>query len=160
VSSVTRGNTHLIAVVMGGRTAMRRDLEMVRLLDQTFAQIQANPMLVARATVPWQQVAQSAPAPAIAGFSLPQVAPGPFAALSPVPSTVQSDDEDAAESVRAPDENVPLIHAEGAPANPAVPPLVAKAAPRPRHDSRHGPGAAGQDRGQCPPSANAPDPEG
>jgi D-alanyl-D-alanine carboxypeptidase len=131
VSSVTRGNTHLIAVVMGGRTAMRRDLEMVRLLDQTFAQIQANPMLVARATVPWQQVAQSAPAPAIAGFSLPQVAPGPFAALSPVPSTVQSDDEDAAESVRAPDENVPLIHAEGAPANPAVPPLVAKAAPRP-----------------------------
>ena len=37
VSSVTRGNTHVIAVVMGGRTALRRDLEMVRLLDQTFA---------------------------------------------------------------------------------------------------------------------------
>jgi D-alanyl-D-alanine carboxypeptidase len=138
VSSVTRGNTHLIAVVMGGRTAMRRDLEMVRLLDQTFAQIQANPAMVARASVPWQQVAQSAPAPAIAGFSLPQVSTGQFAALSPVPSTVQNDDEDAAESVRAPDENIPLIHAEGAPANPApqttspaVPPLVAKNAPRP-----------------------------
>jgi D-alanyl-D-alanine carboxypeptidase len=139
VSSVTRGTTHLIAVVMGGRTAMRRDLEMVRLLDQTFAQIQANPTLVARASVPWQQVAQSAPPPAIAGFSLPQVSPnygssGPFAALSPVPSTVQSEDEDAAESIRAPDENVPLIHAEGTPANPApapaVPPLVAKSAPR------------------------------
>jgi len=139
VSSVTRGTTHLVAVVMGGRTAMRRDLEMVRLLDQTFAQISANPMLVARASVPWRQVAQSAPPPAIAGFGLPQVATNAFAALSPVPSTVQSDDEDAAESIRAPDENIPLIHAEGTPAAqsaapqpaPAVPPLVAKATPRP-----------------------------
>ena len=137
VSSITRGGAHIIAVVMGGRTAVRRDLEMVRLLDQTFAQISANPTLVARASVPWQQVAQSAPAPAIAGFALPQVATNQFAALSPipntgpytVPSTVQSDDEDAAESVRAPDENIALIHAEGAPvkqaaAAPAVPPAA------------------------------------
>jgi D-alanyl-D-alanine carboxypeptidase len=87
---------------------------MVRLLDQTFAQISANPTLVARASVPWQQVAQNAPAPAIAGFSLPQVAANPFAATSPVPSTMQSDDEDAAESMRAPDENFSLIHGEGA----------------------------------------------
>jgi D-alanyl-D-alanine carboxypeptidase len=125
VSSVTRGTTHLIAVVMGGRTAVRRDLEMVRLLDQTFAQITANPTLVARATVPWQQVAQSAPAPAIAGFSLPQVTTSQFAALSPipksVPNTVQSEDEDAAEAVRAPDENVALIHAEGAAVASQVP---------------------------------------
>ncbi|HKU63436.1 MAG TPA: D-alanyl-D-alanine carboxypeptidase [Rhizomicrobium sp.] len=131
VSSVTRGTTHLIAVVMGGRTAVRRDLEMVRLLDQTFAQISANPTLVARASVPWQQVAQSAPAPAIAGFSLPQVSTSQFAALSPVPNTVQSEDEDAAESVRAPDENIALIHAEGSKsamaartAVPAVPPAA------------------------------------
>ena len=131
VSSVTRGTTHLIAVVMGGRTAVRRDLEMVRLLDQTFAQIASNPTLVARASVPWQQVAQSAPSPAIAGFSLPQVSTNQFAALSPVPSsvpsTVQSEDEDAAESVRAPDENLALIHAEGTPAKPAP----AQAAPKP-----------------------------
>jgi D-alanyl-D-alanine carboxypeptidase len=144
VSSVTRGTTHLIAVVMGGRTAVRRDLEMVRLLDQTFAQISANPTLVARANVPWQQVAQNVPAPAIAGFSLPQVAANPFAAASPVPSTMQSDDEDAAEAMRAPDENFSVIHAEGARppasasagatlmAQPAVPqpalsPAVAKA---------------------------------
>ena len=144
VSSVTRGTTHLIAVVMGGRTALRRDLEMVRLLDQTFAQVSANPNMVARATVPWRQVAQNAPASA--GFSLPQVVTAnPFAALSAMPQPVQSEDEDAAESVRAPDENVSLIHAEGAPAKPAsappapaaasapapqpaVPPLMAKAA--------------------------------
>jgi len=137
VSSVTRGTTHLIAVVMGGRTAVRRDLEMVRLLDQTFAQIASNPTLVARASVPWQQVAQSAPSPAIAGFSLPQVSTNQFAALSPVPSsvpsTVQSEDEDAAESVRAPDENLALIHAEGTPARPAAPanPPPVQAAPKP-----------------------------
>jgi D-alanyl-D-alanine carboxypeptidase len=153
VSSVTRGTTHLIAVVMGGRTAIRRDLEMVRLLDQTFAQVSANPSLVARANVPWRQVAQNAPSPAIAGFSLPQVSSNQFAALSPVPGTMQSEDEDAAESVRAPDENFSLIHAEGKPAPapkpaapvaaapqpavPAVPPLVAKNVthPGPRPDT-------------------------
>ncbi len=111
VSSVTRGTTHLIAVVMGGRTAVRRDLEMVRLLDQTFGQIAANPAMVAARTVPWQQVAQNAPAPAIAGFTLPQVS-SQYASVSPVPM-VQNDDEDAAESARAPDESFAVIHAEG-----------------------------------------------
>jgi D-alanyl-D-alanine carboxypeptidase len=149
VSSVTRGTTHVIGVVMGGRTALRRDLEMVRLLDQTFTQISANPTLVANRTVPWQQVAQSAsPPPVSAGFSLPQVGPSPFAALSPVPQNVQSEDEDAAENARAPDENFSLIHGEGGPAatptatptatyarpaspQPAVPALVAKAGAAP-----------------------------
>lgn len=128
VSSVTRGTTHIIAVVMGGRTAVRRDLEMVRLLDQTFTQIAGNPALVAKANVPWQAVAQNAPAPAIAGFSLPQVSNNKVAGIAPVPSTVQAEDEDAAEAVRAPDENFTVIHAEGTnqPAVPAVPqkPLV------------------------------------
>jgi D-alanyl-D-alanine carboxypeptidase len=162
VSSITRGTTHVIAVVMGGRTAVRRDLEMVRLLDQTFAQISANPNLVARASVPWRQVAQNGPAPIMAGFNLPQVvSSGQYLPNMPLvssgqylgksaPATVQSDDEDAAESVRAPDENFSLIHAEGPAAKPAaqpkpapqvatpqsavpaVPPLVAKnAAPAP-----------------------------
>ncbi|HEY1876224.1 MAG TPA: D-alanyl-D-alanine carboxypeptidase [Rhizomicrobium sp.] len=143
VSSVTRGTTHIIGVVMGGRTSVRRDLEMVRLLDQTFAQISANPTLVASRTVPWQQVAQGAPPPVSAGFSLPQVGPNKFAALSPVPQTVQSEDEDAAENVRAPDENFSLIHGEGTPAapparaatpQPAVPAVAAKAAPPARPD--------------------------
>jgi D-alanyl-D-alanine carboxypeptidase len=130
VSSVTRGTTHLIAVVMGGRTAVRRDMEMVRLLDQTFAQIGANPMMVARATLPRQHVAQKAPRPAIAGFSLPQVTTNKFASLAPMPSTVQNEDEDAAEKVRAPDENFSVIHGEAAkPPAPApqTPPPQAKA---------------------------------
>ena len=106
---------------MGGRTAVRRDLEMVRLLDQTFAQIAANPALVAKADVPWQAVA---PARAGAGHRRLQPAAG-FAptsspALPPVPSTVQADDEDAAEAVRAPDENFAVIHAEGGPRRAAA----------------------------------------
>ena len=131
VSSVVRGGNHVIAVVMGGRTATRRDMEMVRLLDQTFDQISANPALVARATVPWRQVAQNAPAPATAGFSLPQVSlQNQFAALSPVPGIVQRDDEDAAEAVRAPDENFSVIHAEGPP-KPVSAPAVAAVPPKP-----------------------------
>ena len=133
VSSVVRGSNHVIAVVMGGRTAVRRDMEMVRLLDQTFDKIAANPALVARATVPWQQVAQNAPAPATAGLSLPQVSTTlqrQFAALSPVPGIVQRDDEDAAEAVRAPDENFSVIHAESPP-KPAPAPAVAAVPSKP-----------------------------
>src|SRR3984957_19669902 len=71
VSSVVRGGAHVIAVVMGGRTARRRDAEMMHMLDNTFAQIGQNPMLVARANVPWQSVAQAEQAPpAIAGFQI------------------------------------------------------------------------------------------
>ena len=58
---------------------------MVRLLDQTFAKISANRAGVARASVPWPQVAQNAPARALAGFSLPQGSTSQFAALWPVP---------------------------------------------------------------------------
>jgi D-alanyl-D-alanine carboxypeptidase len=128
VSSVTRGGNHIIAVVMGGRTATRRDLEMVRLLDQTFTQISANPTMVASRSVPWQRVAQASTArPAIAGFSMPQVTTSPqLASLSAVPSTVQSDDEDVAESMRAPDEGVAVIHAEGLPKPATQPPILPK----------------------------------
>jgi D-alanyl-D-alanine carboxypeptidase len=110
VSSVTRGTTHLVAVVMGGRTAVRRDQEMMRLLDQTFAQVTTNPTLVAARNVPWQRVA-SAPVPAQPSYNLPQVA-----SATPSPSTLQSEDEDAAEQMRAPDEAFPSLRPEsGAP---------------------------------------------
>ena len=128
VSSVTRGTTHLIAVVMGGRTAVRRDLEMVRLLDQTFAQITVNPTLVAARAVPWSHVAQAPQA----GGSLPQIVAAPqMASATPLPSTVQAEDEDAAEQMRAPDENfslprvgtpMPAYADSGAIIRPAAPP--------------------------------------
>src|SRR5262249_48994494 len=79
VSSVVRGGAHVIGVVMGGYTARSRDKEMMRLLDTTFTNINANPTLVARATVPWQQLAQNnTPTPVIAGFD-----PTPAAAVAP-----------------------------------------------------------------------------
>jgi D-alanyl-D-alanine carboxypeptidase len=87
VSSVVRGRNHIIAVVMGGVTAHRRDREMMNLLDATFAQVQQNPTLVASVKVPWQ--VQSAPT-ALASLDLNRISPQ--AAADP-------EDEDAAETL-------------------------------------------------------------
>jgi D-alanyl-D-alanine carboxypeptidase len=118
VSSVVRGGVHVIGVVMGGRSAHRRDGEMIRLLNDTFAQIDQNPRLVARATVPWQTVAENTRSgPVIAGFQIggvgvqPQPAPVAHAANAPA----DPDDEDAAESRPDPDET-PAVAPAPAPA--------------------------------------------
>jgi D-alanyl-D-alanine carboxypeptidase len=71
VSSVVRNGEHVIGIVMGGYTAKSRDREMVRLLDQTFARAKENPTLLARAEVPWQQIAENSKGtPVTAGFNL------------------------------------------------------------------------------------------
>jgi D-alanyl-D-alanine carboxypeptidase len=57
VSSVVRDNTHIIGIVMGGRSAPRRDGEMVRLLNNAFSQIDRDPSLAARSGVPWRRPA-------------------------------------------------------------------------------------------------------
>ncbi len=73
-SSVVRDGTHVIGVVMGGRTARRRDAEMVRLLNDTFARAQQQPTLLARAEVPWLALAAGKkPSPVIAGFDIAPV---------------------------------------------------------------------------------------
>jgi len=131
-SSVVRDGVHLIGVVMGGRTAVRRDQEMMHLMDTEFAQIQLEPTLVAHATVPWQAVASASPPPAVADFTLAPAAGAnnsQFAAISAVPAPLPAGtDEDAAEAHRAPDENITVIHAE-TPAPPAATPAFAKTAP-------------------------------
>jgi D-alanyl-D-alanine carboxypeptidase len=107
VSSVVRNGAHVIAVVMGGVTARRRDAEMIRLLDSTFASINQNPQLVARANVPWQTIASNTPtSPIIAGFQvaggLSTPAPQPSQTVTDLPIRTAppagADDEDAAES--------------------------------------------------------------
>jgi D-alanyl-D-alanine carboxypeptidase len=71
VSSVVRNGEHVIAVVMGGYTAKSRDREMVRLLDDTFDRAKAQPTLLARAEVPWQQIAENSKGtPVTAGFDV------------------------------------------------------------------------------------------
>ncbi len=71
VSDVVRGRTRLIGVVMGGYTAHRRDQEMIRLMDMTFAELNQNPALVASNGAPWQNVARNgASNPVLAGFDI------------------------------------------------------------------------------------------
>lgn len=138
VSSVVRGGAHVIAVVMGGRTARRRDAEMVHLLDNTFAQINQNPTLVARANVPWQTIAQNSQAtPVIAGFQIAAagVMPRPqqddATGLAHSATATDPDDEDAAES-RVDPEDVGLTPAPQArPAQAAPPPPVLRIASLP-----------------------------
>ena len=133
VSSVVRGRTHVIGVVMGGRTAHRRDREMVRLLDDTFARIAQSPMLVAGAKVPWRMLAQNTP-PVVAGFDLTPPSPRQ-AAPPPAPVAADADDEDAAEA--RPDSDDQPANAEIAAAPvpipaPTVPDVALPPAPKPR----------------------------
>lgn len=107
VSSVVRGGANLIGIVMGGRTAHMRDKEMIRLLNATFARIQTQPTLVARAQVPWRAIGNGAVAnPVIAGFTLNgDAVPKPRArtvvtSIAPQlrsAKAVDPDDEDTAE---------------------------------------------------------------
>ena len=146
VSSVVRDRVHLIGVVMGGRTAHRRDNEMMHLLDATFAQVSTNPMLVARAEIPWQHLNDgTVQNPVVAGFDpLPhatqQAAPGQTALASLEPHTGDTQafsDEDAAED--ADDEgsgdigdpsDVAMVPAKTATVQLKPPPaLAAKSAP-------------------------------
>jgi D-alanyl-D-alanine carboxypeptidase len=128
VSSVVRGGAHIVGVVMGGYSAHRRDMEMMRILDWTFAQINAQPTLVARAAVPWQTIAQNAnPSPTIAGFQFgsgatgqPQQPMQQYASLAP-----NEMDEDSAES-RPDDDEIGKIIANG----PPQPQIGARLAPQ------------------------------
>lgn len=104
VSSVVRGRNHIIAVVMGGVTAHRRDREMMNLLDKTFAQIQINPTMVASIKVPWHEGAPTA----FAALDVSRISPQ--AAADP-------EDEDAAEALSDRDDNGNEI-APPAPAQP------------------------------------------
>jgi len=114
VSSVVRNGVHIIGVVMGGTTARRRDTEMVRLLDDTFAAIGKNPQLAARASVPWQTLAESTQAkPVIAGFQFGAAGSAPLSMANPManpkpPAAIKPsfasgpEDEEAAESTPDP----------------------------------------------------------
>jgi D-alanyl-D-alanine carboxypeptidase len=138
VSSVVRDDSHVIGIVMGGRTAHRRDKEMIRLLDATFAKVERNPRLVARAEVPWLKMAQNTVPYAPAVRAQPD-----YAAFPGARGTVSdADDEEAAESrydeegdtsdvVTAPaPRQQPIVVASYQP--PTVRPTVPKPVLRPR----------------------------
>ena len=151
VSSVVRGNTHIIGVVLGGRSAHLRDRAMVAMLDNTFAQIGRNPTLVASIAVPWHNASvalNTTPiilnaagvntvGPSTTGVSGP-VGAGTSPAASPsvammAPPTLPSasDDEDAAES-KTNEGNADLGPRPAAPiagTQSAAPPLASRATP-------------------------------
>jgi D-alanyl-D-alanine carboxypeptidase len=141
VSSIVRGGAHVIGVVMGGRSAHRRDGEMIRLLNETFAQIDQNPRLVARANVPWQTIAENTRSgPVIAGFQIggAGVAPQQPAVANTASTSADPDDEDAAESrpdtndnqpAPAPNTNVIAVAPPPFPQLPAVPTAAPTPAP-------------------------------
>ncbi len=116
VSSVVRNNVHVIGIVMGGRTAHRRDDEMMRLLDDVFGQVDRNPALVARAGVPWRQVAVNLPQ--AAGLVMPVQAGDDEDAAESRPDDVSDDDSNVIAPPPAP---VPRTNGVVA-AAPAVPP--------------------------------------
>ncbi|HTQ14430.1 MAG TPA: SPOR domain-containing protein [Rhizomicrobium sp.] len=101
VSSVVRDNHLILAVVMGGRSAHMRDREMVRLLDDTFTRIAADPTLVARTHVPWQSAHPELVAD-LGGTAAPGGSPDSVLRIQPN-GTV--DDEDSAESRHDPDDD-------------------------------------------------------
>jgi D-alanyl-D-alanine carboxypeptidase len=88
---------------------------MVRLLDDAFVQIRANPSLVAHAGVPWRNVAVNAP-PVIASLDVPPAA---------------GDDEDAAESAAVDDGGDDNTNVIAAPAAPRPNTVIAQAVPPP-----------------------------
>jgi D-alanyl-D-alanine carboxypeptidase len=131
VSSVVRGGSQVIGVVMGGRTAHLRDNEMERLLDQTFARIQQTPTLVASAGVPWHDddIDARRPTTVIAGFDIGgglvpggrQVVGSAAPTLRPA-GAVDPNDEDAAETGSDTDDN----------GDDQIANLITPAAPQPR----------------------------
>jgi D-alanyl-D-alanine carboxypeptidase len=118
-SSVVRGRNHIIAVVMGGVTAHRRDREMMNLLDKTFAQIQQNPTMVASIKVPWQ----AGPAPmTVASLDLSRVSPQ---------ATSDPEDEDAAETLSDEDQGNEISAPVPVPAQQQQRTVVMQAPPPP-----------------------------
>jgi D-alanyl-D-alanine carboxypeptidase len=142
VSSVVRNGVHIIGIVMGGTTARRRDSEMMHLLDDTFAAIGKNPLLVAREDVPWEALSQNGGTkPVIAGFPFgtSTASPAPILKTAPQPLEVTlaaGEDEDAAESRPDPAYEALTVHAppprpqpqqqqaQRAAAHPATAPVV------------------------------------
>ena len=162
VSSVVRGGAHVIAVVMGGYTARSRDREMERLLDTTFTNINANPTLVARATVPWQALAQNTAkaAPVIAGFDpLPATKPAAtdrqtlFAMMGGQGQMFTPPAIDAGATVIATPKPSPVAVAEIAKPKPAPEITVANANPTPL--ATHAPSNDNVGEGDIDDDANA-----
>src|SRR5262249_51377641 len=99
-ASVHRGNKHLVAVVLGGKTGARRDAAMRSLLDRHFAAASATK------PTPAQLLASLVPAPSPPPlhqppFTLPpppRSTPAPLSAPPPPPPAAQTSPDESADS--------------------------------------------------------------
>ncbi|HEX3672998.1 MAG TPA: SPOR domain-containing protein [Rhizomicrobium sp.] len=121
VSSVVRDNHHIIGIVMGGRSAHMRDREMVRLLDDTFVHIAADPAMVATAHVPWRmaqpQLVADLGAPAVPGGAI-RIQPNGLV-----------EDEDSAEARHDPADDTASLRSNVIAPTPRPQPAVAPSRP-------------------------------
>ncbi|MGN6514402.1 MAG: serine hydrolase, partial [Rhizomicrobium sp.] len=111
VSSVSRGNSQIIGVVMGGRTAHMRDMEMMRLLDATYQRVAQDPSLIAHRVIPWEAVAENDASGVTASIPTGQQL---------ATYTNDPDDEDAAESRSDSGDAIGNLIARTAPPQPAI----------------------------------------
>lgn len=149
VSSVVRDNAHIMGVVLGGRTAAKRDREMMRLLDLAFDAAHANPMLVARAQVPWQVAINTTPNTGLPNARVYGTASGP---------ANDTDDEDTAEG-RAEADDIDAQTAYTRPPRPTSrPPVVAALQVPPKPQAATRPSVVVPTAAQRPTPKTAPTP--
>jgi len=139
IATVERGDVSLIGVVMGGRTAARRDAEMERILDLNFGRLRDNPFFGSRVMTsdirperrPNPGDRESAPTEVLVASVAPEAAPEPrpevipqeMASLpSPVPSPRTDDDSQRVTATRARTNDLSALIADTTDLNPALSP--------------------------------------
>ncbi len=108
LSSVQRGNRHVVAVVMGGKSAASRDNVMEGLLESHFEEAQAGPGVHVAEGSPVEDAAETPHRDAPEPQPIERAAPEPVARPAHLPMAQVADgDDDAAENASDGDEPAP-----------------------------------------------------
>jgi D-alanyl-D-alanine carboxypeptidase len=176
LTSVVRGNQHVVGVVMGGRTAHERDQEMMWMLGQVYEKAANNQIALANANVPWRSGAgpktrpfgdrpapTAAPAaPIVVASAAPPPAPAAQPGLPPVvvmqrlPERHPAEDDRIAALIASIDDE---DHAESVSRAPPRRAPVPVANPRQAIQLARAPEAARSPAAAAPPPATRPTPK-
>ncbi len=120
LSSIQRGGRHVVAVVMGGKSAASRDNVMQGLLESHFEQAQAGPATHVAESSPVEEAAEPPRRDPPAPLPVERAAPVPMERAVPRRPTVIADgDDEAAENV-ADDEPAPVPVERRPPRGPSL----------------------------------------
>jgi D-alanyl-D-alanine carboxypeptidase len=131
VTSIRRGNRHLVAVVLGGRSAGTRDAAMRELIAE-YIDDGATRNTASVIDQPETRVADAAPAPKAAAPKMPTVVarpapkPGPMQLASAGPDVTVAAPSDTRAPAAAPE---PMLLSSGVVAEKALPPVPGSSAP-------------------------------